>query len=151
MTIVQIKKKQKVKEKNERKAVSKLRNPIRRLAAVLTVAAVLLSLSITALAADISAERAKQIALSDAGYSVGEVSFIRAVEEYDDGVRHWNVEFHVDSEGGYRDYDYEISSSSGRILERDVDFERVTASDALETGFENLIRRLISWLLSIFK
>ena len=58
----------------------------------------------------ISADRAKQIALSHAG--VGGANFTKVDLDTDDGVRVYEIEFKV----GNVEYDYDIDASSGAIL-----------------------------------
>ena len=78
-----------------------------------------LSGSFTASAAKnyIGVERAKAIALRDAG--VSGVTFVKAKLDYDDGVRVYDVEFYK----GNVEYDYEIDAVTGRIREKDLDIE----------------------------
>ena len=59
---------------------------------------------------EISVERAKQIALSDAG--VSGASFTTVELDTDDGVRVYEIEFKV----GNVEYDYDIDASSGAII-----------------------------------
>ena len=59
---------------------------------------------------NISAERAKQIALSHAG--VGGASFTKVELDTDDGVAVYEIEFKVDNV----EYDYEINAVSGAII-----------------------------------
>lgn len=59
---------------------------------------------------EISEERAKELALSHA--KVKEADFIRVELDYDDGKKHWDLEFYKD---GF-EYDYEIAAESGEIL-----------------------------------
>ena len=63
-----------------------------------------------AAASGISADRAKQIALSHAG--VSGASFTKVELDTDDGVRVYEIEFKV----GNVEYDYDIDASSGAIL-----------------------------------
>jgi len=58
----------------------------------------------------ISADRAKQIALSHAG--VGGASFTKVELDTDDGVAVYEIEFKVDNV----EYDYEINAVSGAII-----------------------------------
>ena len=89
------------------------------------------SLSFSAFAADISADKAKSIALKDAGYSSSEVSRLSAKSEYDDGVKYYDVSFVVNrNDGSYLEYDYDVRVSDGRILEKDVDVEKGKAPAA---------------------
>jgi hypothetical protein len=64
---------------------------------------------------DIGAERAKSIALSDAG--VSGVSFTKVKLDYEDGVKVYEVEFYKDNV----EYDYEIDAATGSIRERSVE------------------------------
>ena len=60
--------------------------------------------------AEISVERAKQIALSHAG--VGSARFKKAKLDYENGVKVYEIEFKV----GNVEYDYDIDASSGAII-----------------------------------
>lgn len=66
---------------------------------------------------DIGAERAKSIALGDAG--VSGVNFTKVQIDYEDGVKVYDVEFHKDN----KEYEYEIDAATGSIRERSVDEE----------------------------
>ena len=68
-------------------------------------------------AADIGVERAKSIALRDAG--VSGVTVVKAKLDYENGVRVYDVEFYK----GNVEYDYEIDAATGKILEKDRDIE----------------------------
>ena len=68
----------------------------------------------------ISADKAKEIALNHAGLTAGQVTFIRAQLDWDDGRRVYDVEFYDSS---YTEYDYEIDASSGAVLSYDFDAE----------------------------
>ena len=63
-----------------------------------------------AAASGISADRARQIALSHAG--VGSANFTKVELDTDDGVRVYDIEFKV----GNVEYDYDIDATSGAIL-----------------------------------
>ena len=65
----------------------------------------------------ISIEKAKHIALSDAGYKESEVTMSRIRYEWDDGIQVYDVEFYY----GGLEYEYEIDAKSGKILEKDID------------------------------
>lgn len=73
-------------------------------------------------AKNISASKAKSIALSDAekrfGVSKSQVYNLRAKKDRDDGVTVYEVEFRTKT----HEYEYEISMS-GKILKRDQDFD----------------------------
>ena len=86
------------------------------------------SLSLSAFAADVSAEQAKAIALSDAGYKQADVAYIRAGVDYDNGVKEYDVEFLVKNADAYLEYDYEVRAADGKILSKDRDVEKINAS-----------------------
>lgn len=65
----------------------------------------------------ISVDRAKQIALQDAGLREEEVNFITAKFEDDDGRKEYEVEFYK----GNLEYEYDIDAVTGEILESEVE------------------------------
>lgn len=65
----------------------------------------------------IGADLAKQIALDHAQLNEGDVRFIKAELDYDDGRMEYEVEFYL----GRTEYDYTIDAVSGDILKYDVD------------------------------
>ena len=151
MTLISVKQKpyrQKKKVSSKSKS-HRSKSSFRRI--IVAVPVLVAMLSFTAVAANIGADDAKRIALEDAGYSAHEVEYIRAAQEYEDGKKVWNVEFHVEAKGGYKEYDYEISASDGRILERDADFERAGGEEHYESRFEKFVSSFIAWILSFFR
>lgn len=68
---------------------------------------------------DIGSEKAKQIALQNAGLSESQVTFVRVQPDYDDGRKIYDVEFY----SGNTEYDYEIDATNGAIREMDHDAE----------------------------
>ncbi len=69
--------------------------------------------------ADIGLEKAKKIALEDAGLKERKVIFVTAKADFDDGRKEYEVEFYCDG----TEYDYEIDAATGKILkaEKDID------------------------------
>ena len=67
----------------------------------------------------ISADRAKEIALNDAGVKESSAVFLRANLDWDDGRMKYEVEFY----SGNTEYDYEIDAVTGAILSSDRDLE----------------------------
>ena len=84
----------------------------------------------TAAESYIGVERAKEIALKDAGLSASQVSFVRAGLDWDNGRMEYEVEFWKDNV----EYDYEIDAASGDILSWDYDAEYYTGQAAGQTG-----------------
>lgn len=62
---------------------------------------------------EISADRAKEIALADAGLKENQVTILKNKLDYDDGITGYEVEFTYNSSK----YDYEIDAVSGSIME----------------------------------
>ena len=131
-----------------------MKNNIKKIFAIALAIIAIFSLAVSVLAADISAERAKEIALNNAGFSADEVIYIKADYDIDDGMKIWNVDFLVkDSDNRVRDYDYELSASNGKILEKDWEFEDdlyPDKDDKIEDAVESFFRRFINWLVSLF-
>lgn len=139
------------KEFKKRKAESKMKKNFMKLLSVVLALAAVFSLAVPSLAADVNADKAKQIALKDAGYSAKQVEYIRAEYDVDDGVKVWNVDILAkDSKGRLVDYDYEISAKSGRILEKDREYEKADAGDKAESLLEGVLLKLVKWLISLF-
>ena len=67
----------------------------------------------------ISVDRAKQIALKDAGVRESDAVFLRANLDWDDGRMQYEVEFY----SGSTEYDYDIDAVTGAILSSDRDME----------------------------
>ena len=63
----------------------------------------------------IGVDKAKSIALKDAGVSASSVTFTKAKLDRDDGVAVYEIEFY----SGDTEYEYEINATSGAIRERD--------------------------------
>ena len=68
-------------------------------------------------AKDIGVEKAKYIALKDAGIS--NVKFTKAKVDYENGIKVYDIEFRK----GNKEYDYEIEAATGKIRERNVDLD----------------------------
>ena len=62
----------------------------------------------------IDMEKAKTIALEDAGLAVSDVNFTKTKLEIDDGVEKYEIEFTCN---GY-EYDYDINAQTGAIMEK---------------------------------
>ena len=73
----------------------------------------------TASASNITLEQAKAIALKHAGLSADQVRFTKAKKDHDDGRTVYEIEF----EKGRMEYEYEISVSTGKILEWDKEYD----------------------------
>ena len=67
----------------------------------------------------ITVERAKQIALNDAGVAEANAVFLRANLDWDDGRMQYEVEFY----SGNTEYDYDIDAVTGAILSSDRELE----------------------------
>ncbi|MCD7727079.1 MAG: PepSY domain-containing protein [Ruminococcus sp.] len=74
----------------------------------------------------ISLEKAKSIALSDAGLSKSDVTFTKAKTDTDDGVQVYDIEFTTSS----KEYEYEVRVSDGKILDKSVEVKKTTTTSS---------------------
>ena len=65
----------------------------------------------------IGVDKAKSIALKDAGLSASSVTFTKAKLDRDDGLRVYEIEFFTSS----KEYEYEINAATGKIIDKDID------------------------------
>ena len=91
---------------------------------------------------DIGEAGAKQVALSHAGLTEAQVTFVKVERDYEDGRLVYEVEFYC----GANEYDYEIAADGGEILSYDYDAESyapaqggsaVTAEQAKQIAFSH--------------
>lgn len=73
-----------------------------------------------AAATAVTEEQARETALSHAGLTADQVTFVRSKLDRDDGRLMYDVEFYT---SGYKEYDYEIDAATGEILSYDYDAE----------------------------
>ena len=76
--------------------------------------------------AEITVEKAKEIALAHAKLAAGAVTFTKAQKELDDGVWKYEIEFYA----GQTEYDYDIDVKTGAILSFDQDAESYVPAPA---------------------
>ena len=74
--------------------------------------------------------KAKEIALSHAGLSSSQVTFLQVKLDWEDGRQVYEVEFY----SGSKEYDYEIDAASGAILSYDFDIENYTIPSTSQSG-----------------
>ncbi len=72
----------------------------------------------------IGLDKAKSIALSDAGLSSSAVTYTQAKLDYENGVAVYEIEFYTSSHA----YEYEINATTGKILEKDVETLKTASS-----------------------
>ncbi|MCD8084858.1 MAG: PepSY domain-containing protein, partial [Clostridiales bacterium] len=65
-------------------------------------------------AAYIGVDKAKTIALSDAGVSASDATFTKAKQDTDDGVAVYDIEFYTTT----KEYEYEINATTGAIIDK---------------------------------
>ena len=71
-------------------------------------------------AAAVTEEQARETALSHAGLTADQVTFVRSKLDWDDGRQVYDVEFYT---ADYTEYDYEIDAATGEIRSYDADAE----------------------------
>ena len=79
----------------------------------------------------ITEENAKKIALSHAGLTADQVTFIKSGLDRDDGHQNYDVEFYSKDK---TEYDYEIDPYTGEVLNYDYDAEYYTKSSDTPNG-----------------
>ena len=70
--------------------------------------------------AAVTEEQARETALSHAGLTADQVTFVRSKLDWDDGRQVYDVEFYT---ADYTEYDYEIDAATGEIRSYDADAE----------------------------
>ena len=75
--------------------------------------------AVTEAAARLTAEEAQAIALQHAGFTAGQVQFLRTEFDFDDHIDHYDVEFRE----GRWEYEYEIHAETGEILSAEKDWD----------------------------
>ena len=71
----------------------------------------------TSSGSDIGAEKAKSIALSHAGLTSSQVTFVKVERDWDDGCWEYELEFR----SGRTEYEYTIHARTGAVLDAEVD------------------------------
>lgn len=75
-------------------------------------------------ASGITLDRAKEIAVGNAGLVLSDVTFTKAEQDWDDGVSVYELEFYTDA----AEYEYEIYASNGGIKDSDVEWLQPAAA-----------------------
>lgn len=70
--------------------------------------------------AALTADQAKDKALSHAGLKANQVTFVKSKLDWDDGRQVYDVEFYTSDN---KEYDYEIDASTGEVINYDFDAE----------------------------
>lgn len=86
----------------------------------------------TTAAAAITEDKAKEIALSDAGVKESDTTYLVVKADTDDGVAVYDVEFYVAA--SKLEYDYEIDAATGKIRSKDQDAEGYTPGTTATGG-----------------
>ena len=66
----------------------------------------------------IGVDKAKSIALKNAGLSASSVTFTKAKLDREDGVRVYEIEFYTST----KEYEYELNAKTGKIRDKDVEY-----------------------------
>ena len=105
-----------------------------------------------AAAKKITLNDAKQIALKHAKLTAKQVKFIKAKSDIENGKKVYDIEFYK----GNTEYDYEISATTGKILEYDHDVEnfkapiqktKISLSKAMKNPYKNKTKKRSDTLL----
>lgn len=79
----------------------------------------------------ITVEEAKSAALTHAGLTAGEVTFVKQKSDYEDGRQVYEIEFYNTTTR--EEYDYEIDAATGEIVSFDYDAENYTQTTTTAT------------------
>ncbi len=99
-----------------------MRQYVSLMATVTTAGLLATGFAISVLAAEITEEKAKAIALENAGVKAENVTFIRAEQDWEDGRNIYEVEFLTKNQ---EEYDYELLIEDGEILA--INYEKKAA------------------------
>ena len=80
--------------------------------------------------ANITLDQAKQIAVTNAGLDINSVTFVKQMQDYDDGYMKWDVDFVA----GDTKYDYDVSAYDGTILKSEREIIAYGGAVAAPTG-----------------
>ena len=101
-----------------------MKKNLKKLSSLALAFALVFSLSVSAFAADVSADKAKEVALAKAGVAAEDVLNLRAKLDYDDGLKYYEVDFLVpQADGSYLEYEVEVGAANGKVYDYDVDRE----------------------------
>ena len=73
--------------------------------------------TVSAKSTAVSLEKAKNIALKDAGVTASNARFTKAETDYDDGIKVYEIEFVTST----KEYEYEINAKTGKIIEKSIE------------------------------
>lgn len=101
-----------------------MKKNLKKLSSLALAFALVFSLSVSAFAADVSADKAKEVALAKAGVAAEDVLNLRAELDYDDGLKFYDVSFLVpQADGSYLEYEVEVGAANGKVYDYDVERE----------------------------
>ena len=101
-----------------------MKKNLKKLSSLALAFALVFSLSVSAFAADVSADKAKEVALAKAGVAAEDVLNLRAKLDYDDGLKFYDVSFLVpQADGSYLEYEVEVGAANGKVYDYDVERE----------------------------
>ncbi len=116
-----------------------MKNNLKKLSSLALAVVLVLAFSVTAFAADITSERAKEIALGHFGVKAEDVKFLEVRKDYDDGRSVYEIEF---CKPYSEKFSCEVAAANGLV--RDGEREAVRGVfDKLELFFELLILAIL--------
>lgn len=116
-----------------------MKKKIKKLTSLALAFVFMFALCSVAFAAEITINQAKSVALDDAGYAASEVSRLVAENDYENGAKVYEVSFDVyGGDGSVTEYDYKIKAADGKILEKEIDKERVKNQQSAGENAENV-------------
>ena len=92
---------------------------MKKMTTMIAAFAAAMMMTVSAFAAGITADQAKDIALRQAGVDGNRVSFVNVKQDWDHGREEYEVEFYV----GRTEYSVEIDKATGTVTDFDIDFD----------------------------
>lgn len=106
-----------------------MKKSLKKLFAVLSALAIILTLPTSALAASVTRDEAKAIALNDSGFKEDSIIYVKVKADNENGTAVWDVEFTASALGLYHEFDYTVRKSDGAVLDKEYELESAPFSD----------------------
>lgn len=109
-----------------------MKKTAKKIMSIILALMVVITLSLTAFAADITAQDAQKIALDKAGFTAEEVYGLMTEIDYEKGVKYFEVDFfHKAADGAVTEYDVDISAQDGTVVkfEKEIKFSPAPAGE----------------------
>ena len=123
-----------------------MNNHIKKVLSSFLAVLMIMTVALTGSAANITSDKARDIALSDANVSRSDAEFTKTKLETENGKAVYEIEFRVETSSSVTEYEYEILASNGKILDREKETKtvsvpstknKITKSKAISIALKN--------------